>query len=124
MFLYLTPFGKETSLYQQETPEQSNNLDNIEKEIPETPEIPEILDKIAMCESSNRHFNNSGEVLRGTINPSDIGKYQINEKYWKEKAEELGFDIYTEEGNEAMALWLYEHYGTKCWAWSKPCWGN
>lgn len=75
-----------------------------------------------MCESSNSHFDNEGEVIKGKMNSSDIGKYQINKVYWEKKAIELGYDIYTEQGNENMALWIYEHYGTIPWLWSFDCW--
>lgn len=81
-----------------------------------------ILQKIAYCESGNRQFDKNGNVIRGIINHHDIGKYQINEIIWGTKAKELGFDIYTEEGNEAMARWIFDNYGTTKWNWSKSCW--
>lgn len=93
-------------------------------EQPLTLPIPEILQKIALCESGGKHFTETGEVLRGTHNPDDIGKYQINEKFWGKKAQSLGFNIYTEEGNEGMALELYNRYKTKPWVWSKECWNK
>ena len=79
------------------------------------------LQKIAFCESRNRQFDENGKVIRGK-NSDDIGRYQINIEHWGEKAEKLGYDLFTEEGNEAMALMLYERYGTKPWNWSKKCW--
>lgn len=84
--------------------------------------LPPILGKIAWCESRNRQFNPDGSVHRGEINPQDIGKWQINTKYWLELSIQLGYDIYTEQGNTNMALYIYEHYGTKPWNWSKNCW--
>lgn len=86
-------------------------------------EIPEILKKIAFCESRDRQFDEDGSVLRGH-NPDDIGKYQINEKIWGQYAQKLGFDLHTEEGNEAMALQLYQRYHTKPWVWSQKCWSK
>jgi len=83
-----------------------------------------MMGKIAFCESDGRHFDENGEVVRGKANPYDIGKYQINVLYWGEKAKELGYDIFTEEGNEAMALQMYREQGTKPWLSSKPCWGS
>ena len=82
-----------------------------------------ILERVAFCESGNRHFDKNGEVLRGKKNPSDVGLYQINEYFHKDQAEKLGFDIYTEEGNKAYAEWLYEKEGLKPWQYSKECWG-
>lgn len=90
----------------------------------DTREIPLVLQKIAICESGGSHYDKDGSILRGKINPKDIGKYQINEKYWKEKAEKLGFDIYSEEGNELMAFYIYEKNGTTPWNWSKKCWSK
>jgi len=86
--------------------------------------VPKILQNISWCESKNRQFNTDGSVYRGSINPKDVGKYQINEFYHLEASKKLGMDIYTEEGNEAYALWLYQHDGTTPWNWSKGCWGG
>ena len=94
----------------------------IVEEAEEVPVIPDVLEKIAICESRGRHFDKSGNVLRG-VNKSDIGKYQINVRYWGSLAAELDHDIFTEEGNEAMALEIYRKYGTKPWKWSRHCWG-
>ena len=87
-------------------------------------ELPEVLERIAECESNGNHFDEDGNVLLGDINRHDIGKFQINALYWQKHAQSLGFDIYTEEGNEAFALELYNKYGTKPWIWSKKCWNK
>ena len=83
------------------TPREAPSVEEAE----EVPAIPDILEKIAVCESRGRHFDKRGNVLRG-VNKQDIGKYQINAEYWQELAETLRYDIFTEEGNEAMALEL------------------
>lgn len=81
--------------------------------------------EIAYCESSLRQFDpKTGEVVRGVRNPSDIGLFQINEKYHLERSRELGFDIHTTEGNIAYALYLLKQEGSRHWNWSKPCWSN
>ena len=85
-------------------------------------ELPSVLKKIAFCESSGKHFDENGNVVRGKHNPNDVGKYQINTMYWGEDAKKLGHDLLTEEGNEAMALVLYEKQGTRPWTWSRACW--
>lgn len=86
------------------------------------PDLPPVLLAIAECESGNRQYERNGEVLRGEINPSDIGLFQINEKYHLQTAQMLGIDIYTPEGNTAYAIYLYETEGTKPWIWSRKCW--
>ncbi|MBI2610104.1 hypothetical protein HYW53_02920 [Candidatus Giovannonibacteria bacterium] len=84
--------------------------------------LPPVLSKIASCESGGNHYDKNGKVLKGLVNSKDIGKYQINSEYWKKEAEALGFDLYTEEGNEAMALAIYEKHGTWPWEPSRNCW--
>ena len=86
------------------------------------PEIPVILKKISWCESGNMQFEKDGSIHRGKINPKDIGKYQINERWNGEEALRLGFDIYSLEGNTKMALHLYKYQGTTPWNWSRGCW--
>lgn len=86
--------------------------------------LPAILAKIAQCESADRQFNEDGSVIRGEIDHRDIGKYQINAFYWADTAKALGFDLYTEEGNEQMASWLLAHEGTDPWNASAHCWRN
>ena len=81
-----------------------------------------ILDEIAECESDGQQFNRDGSVLLGRKNPDDIGEHQINLFWWGDKAVELGFDIYTEEGNRAMAEWIIDHRGTQDWYLSAHCW--
>lgn len=86
--------------------------------------VPEILEKIGFCESGNQQFEKDGTVKRGRYNSNDIGKYQINLKYWGAEASSLGFDLFTEVGNTKMALYIFEHYGTRPWNWSKNCWNT
>ena len=78
---------------------------------------------IAFCESTYRQFDAGTEtVLRGIHNPLDVGLFQINEEYHLNKSRQLGFDIYTTEGNIGYALWLLKNEGSQHWKWSKPCW--
>ncbi|MGM0482779.1 MAG: hypothetical protein ACQEP6_02860 [Patescibacteria group bacterium] len=84
-------------------------------------ETPAMIN-VAQCESNFRHFNESGSVLKGNINSSDIGVMQINETYHGKKAEELGIDIYTKEGNMEYAMYLYENEGLTPWSASEHCW--
>lgn len=84
-----------------------------------------ILADIAFCESSFRQYDENGKVLKGVVNKGDIGVMQINKYYQGDKAEKLGYDLNTPEGNMAFAKYLYEKEGTKPWDSSSVCWkGN
>lgn len=82
-----------------------------------------ILASIARCESGNRQFDASGNVLRGRVNSSDVGVMQINERYHAARAKALGYDLHTLEGNLGYAAKLYKEQGTRPWISSSPCWG-
>ncbi len=78
---------------------------------------------IARCESQLQQYNKAGEVLRGKANRYDVGIFQINEQYHLERSQELGFDIYTPEGNVGYATWLMSTTaGRGPWVWSRHCW--
>ena len=89
-----------------------------------------VLKTICSCESTGHpdrepiQFNADGSVLLGVINPQDIGKCQINTHYWLTEAQRLGFDIFTDLGNEKMAIWIRDNdpRGIENWKWSKACW--
>lgn len=89
-----------------------------------------VMYRIAACESTGsvsgtpRHFDSDGSVLRGKINPRDVGVFQINETYHEADAKAAGIDIHTVAGNIAWARVLYERNGTRDWNWSKHCWGQ
>ncbi|MFA6416033.1 MAG: transglycosylase SLT domain-containing protein [Candidatus Paceibacterota bacterium] len=78
--------------------------------------------EIARCESGLTQYTDSGEVIRGRVNPLDVGIFQINEKYHLETAEKLGYNIYTAKGNIGYAMWLMKHEGNQHWNSSRPCW--
>ena len=48
----------------------------------------------------------------------------INNKRHEANAAKLKFNIYSEEGNQAYAMYLYEVQGTEPWIHSKSCWVN
>lgn len=83
-----------------------------------------ILSKVAFCESRYRQFDAEGQVLRGVVNPKDVGVMQINEDYHKIASQKLGLDIYTLEGNLAYAKHLYESQGVSPWVHSSKCWSK
>jgi hypothetical protein len=93
-----------------------------EAPIPVQVEIPAILKEIGRCESGNRQFEDDGSVLRGKVNPKDVGKFQINEYWHLETSKKMGIDIHTEEGNTVYALYLLKTQGTKPWDASAYCW--
>lgn len=96
----------------------------IEEQKKEIQEVPEVLKRIAYCESGNKQFDENGQVIRGRENPKDTGKYQLNTFYHLEAAQRLGYNIFTEQGNEGYAIWLYNKEGTKPWIYSKFCWNK
>jgi hypothetical protein len=86
--------------------------------------LPPVMQRIAQCESQNQHFTKDGKVVRGKWNPHDMGLFQINTVVWGKKAEELGYDIRTQEGNEQMARYIFENYGSVPWQASAKCWSR
>lgn len=83
-----------------------------------------ILVEIARCESTFAQFDKNGNLIRGRVNPKDVGVMQINEKYHLETAESLGYDLHTIEGNVAYAKHLYKEQGAAPWKASSPCWSK
>lgn len=83
-----------------------------------------ILAEVARCESQFRHFGKNGNIIRGIANAKDVGVMQINEQYHGDKAETLGLDIYSLDGNLAYASYLYKKEGTKPWRSSAKCWNR
>lgn len=77
-------------------------------------DIP-MLVRICKAESGLTQFEKNGDVFRGRIDKSDIGKCQINERYNNDEARRLGYDIYTEKGNEEFAVYLFLNRGTQPW---------
>ena len=86
-------------------------------------DIP-VMTTVAFCESTFRHYDANGNVLRGVVNGSDVGVMQINTYYHGSTAKKLGLDLTTMEGNMAYARYLYEEQGTAPWVHSQPCWGS
>lgn len=86
-------------------------------------DIP-MLVKICKAESGLKQFKPNGDVVRGRVNPSDIGICQINEYYNNDEARRLGYDIFTEQGNKDFAVYLFLHRGTQPWDSSKEKWNK
>jgi hypothetical protein len=81
-----------------------------------------VLAEVAKCESTFRQFDSHGHVVRGKVNPDDVGVMQINTFYHGEKADQLGYDLYTIDGNLGFARYLYGKYGSDPWVHSSKCW--
>lgn len=85
----------------------------------------EVMDRIAKCEGKTQFKKNGDVVMNLNKNNSwDVGKYQINEATWGPTAAKMGVNIFTEEGNEKFAYWLYQTRGTEPWIYSKSCWSK
>lgn len=84
-------------------------------------DIP-IMAEIARCESTYRHTDPFGDVLRGVVNSKDVGVMQINEYYHADAAKKLGMNLHSFEGNLAYARYLYEKEGVRPWKSSAKCW--
>jgi hypothetical protein len=80
--------------------------------------------EIARCESGLRQYSADGTIVRGKVNPQDVGVFQINENYHLRQSQEQGHDIYTTRGNIEYAILLIKKSGNKPWSASKPCWGD
>jgi len=76
---------------------------------------------IAEAESGWRQYDSEGNVLVGYKDGRDYGIFQIRDIHIK-KAEELGMDIKTPEGNIDYALYLFGENGTRDWNASKKNW--
>ena len=81
-----------------------------------------ILAEIARCESRFRHTGEDGKVIRGEASREDVGVMQINEFYHEERAEKLGLNLHTLQGNLMYAKWLYGKEGGAPWFASSKCW--
>lgn len=89
--------------------------------------LDEVLSVIARCESEDRHYDDNGNVLRGEKDPRDIGRFQINTKWWLKEAHAQGLDIFDENGNKEMARYVYHKQGLSAWEKSydsenNKCW--
>jgi len=108
--------------YTVDTPEQMQEM--ITKVATAYGQNPKTAIAIIKCESKIRQFDKKGNVLRGEVNPLDVGLFQINEKYHLADSEKMGIDIHSTRGNIVFGVWLMKKQGTTPWNWSKSCWGK
>lgn len=91
--------------------------------------LPELV-PICACESTGdrngtpTHYDANGNVLRGRVNPDDVGMCQINLYHHQKTAESLGLDLFKEQDNIIYANVLYTEQGPKPWEWSRDCWNQ
>lgn len=87
-----------------------------------------ILDKIAICESGNKHFDTNGQVLvrgnTGNRTSVDVGRYQLNVMYHGKRATEMGLNLFNEQDNKTYAVYLFETQGSEPWRASIKCWNS
>lgn len=81
----------------------------------------DVREHIGECESGNLQFDAQGKVIKNPTTPA-VGKYQIMASLHEDTAKSMGMDIYTEEGNEAYAKYLYDKNGLTDWEASRYCW--
>ena len=102
-------------------------------ETPTTWEGYPLLKKLCSCESwwspngEPRQFREDGSILwgqdkNGKIVKRDVGACQIATNYWLKTSQELGYNIFTYEGNIGFAKWLYDREGSRPWNASRACW--
>lgn len=85
-----------------------------------------VLDRIAKCESSGSQDAKNGQITYHSNSDGsiDVGKYQINIKYYGAVATKLGLDLTKEDDNRKMAEWIYLNRGTSDWSASANCWNK
>jgi len=83
-------------------------------------DIP-VMIEIARCESKFRQFTDAGNVLRGGYGQEMIGVFQFYEAVHAARAQTLGHDLLTVDGNLAYARHLYTESGTEPWDSSRDC---
>lgn len=86
-------------------------------------DIP-VMISIARCESQFRQNQSDGTVLRGRVDPRDLGVMQINTGYHAREAEKYNLNLHQLEDNMAYARILYQKSGTQPWNASAKCWNR
>ena len=98
----------------------------------------EVMDGIIKCESSNKQVaknhnyrdrwvhdleHPNGGYFERYIWSTDWGLFQINDYYWDDDAQKLGFDYKnSREDNIKMAFHVYLVQGLSAWSASAYCW--
>ena len=87
------------------------------RDVPESDkELDRILDGIGKIESGNQHIDpKTGAPMRNKEGSSAIGELQIMESLHSERANALGYDIRTREGNRGYGKHLLKTLGTTPW---------
>jgi len=75
-----------------------------------------IANRIFYCESRHRQWDDKGKIV--SSHTADVGYAQIHVPIWGEKAKELGYDIFSTEGNLRMAHYIWEQSGRSAWVCS------
>lgn len=123
----MTPNAAHVALAKEMTSREATSIEeplNLEMYVRQYFKDEPILAEISRCESTFKHYDKKGNIIRGIVNDKDVGVMQINEYYHSDTAEKLGYDLHSVEGNLAYAKYLYEKFGSQPWSASSPCWGE
>lgn len=77
---------------------------------------------ISSCEGGLMQFEKDGRILRGRVNPRDIGIFQINSDHHEDTYLKLNIDVFTPRGNIEYAKFIFDQNGTQPWYLSEFCW--
>ena len=79
---------------------------------------------IIACESQNNAEAKGYNYRQGELWSTDIGYWQINDYYHKDRMTELGFNINVPRDNIQFGFMLLSEQGTSPWSASQRCWQN
>jgi len=105
-------------VYMKQASVQQKPVNNPKTELQAFYEDHPEMRKIAECESGGTQSARNKNYRNGRHWSTDVGYFQINNHHWGRKAKELGYDIYTKEGNIKMARYILENYGIHHWVCS------
>jgi hypothetical protein len=74
---------------------------------------PKDLQRVALCESGGKQFRENGKVIMSPTH--DAGILQINVPIHRQAALNMGYDIFTLEGNIGYGMHLYRTEGLRPW---------
>ncbi len=85
--------------------------------------VPPLLEKIALCESSNN-------PLATNKKSSAKGLYQFLDSSWKFYGNQLWHEdiinknVFDPEDSKELAVFVFEKYGSRPWSESSGCWSK
>lgn len=116
---------------------EAQTLSFIGTTTPTVDPVTDQLHRIEFAESHDNQFCTTDAITHGLCTKSeegmvlmransnnsvDIGIAQINNKAWGAESVKLGYNLYTQDGNEKMARYILSTTGLKAWSSSKQVW--